>query len=47
MTPKKNRAEIDYDAPDDFNEIMELTQEEKRELLDMWKSFVPSSPRRV
>lgn len=23
-------------APDDFSEIMELTQEEKRELLRMW-----------
>lgn len=39
MTPDMNTAEIAYnDAPDDFDKIMELTQEEKRELIEMWKN---------
>lgn len=39
MTPKLNTVEsVSSDAPDDFDEIMELTQKEKRELLDMWKA---------
>lgn len=39
MTPTTNKVETTYDnAPDDFREIMELTQEEKQELLKMWKS---------
>lgn len=37
MTPNTNGTDITYDAPDDFSEIMELTQEEKRELLAMWE----------
>lgn len=37
MTPKEESTTYN-DAPDDFSEIMELTQEEKRELLKMWKA---------
>lgn len=37
MTPKTN-VEKYNDAPDDFSEIMELTQAEKWELLRMWKN---------
>jgi hypothetical protein len=39
MTPKIDVTEIRIDAPEDFSEIMELTQEEKRELLNIWYSF--------
>lgn len=28
------------EAPDGFEEILELTQEEKRELLEMWKDWI-------
>lgn len=38
MLPKLNTIQNIYnDTPDGFDEIMELMQEEKRELLDMWK----------
>lgn len=38
MTPTTKTVEIICnDAPEDFSEIMQLTQEEKRELLKMWK----------
>lgn len=35
MTPTMEIKQTD--APKDFSEIMELTPEEKRELLKMWK----------
>lgn len=31
------KAKVYDDQYDGFSEIMQLTQEEKRELLDMWK----------
>lgn len=35
MTPTMETKQTD--APEEFSEIMELTPEEKRELLKMWK----------
>lgn len=37
MTPNEQVKSPSEDAPADFSEIMELTPEEKKELLQMWK----------
>lgn len=37
MTPNQQVKSQSKDAPADFSEIIELTQEEKKELLQMWK----------
>ena len=37
MTPNEQLKSQVKDAPSDFSEIIELTQEEKKELLQMWK----------
>lgn len=37
MTPNKRVKPQSEDAPADFSEIMDLTPEEKKELLQMWK----------
>lgn len=37
MTPNEQVKSPDEYAPADFSEIMELTPEEKKELLQMWK----------
>lgn len=37
MTPTMETKQPAENAPYDFSEIMELTAEEKRELLKMWK----------
>lgn len=38
MVPESNTRETACNnAPDGFDEIIELTQEEKRELIGMWK----------
>lgn len=38
MTPNEQVKQPTEDAPADFSEIIELTPEEKKELLHMWKN---------
>lgn len=38
MTPNEQVKSPVEDAPADFSEIMDLTPEEKKELLHMWKN---------
>lgn len=42
MTPTMETKQTSANAPDEFSEIIELTKEEKRELLEIWKSGVKS-----